>query len=94
MEERRSVAIRIQGREFRVLGDGDEQSLHRVAELLDQTLAHVSQRTGTIDSLAVALLTGLNLAREVLELREATPEGDAQQLRELIELAESAVAQH
>ena len=33
-------------------------------------MATVEERTGTVDSLDVALLTALNLARELVEIRE------------------------
>ena len=86
------VAIRVRGREYMIRTDGDVDDLERIAACLDDTMARVEERTGTVDSLGVAMLTALNLAREVVELREAggTP-ADAARLRELIELAESSV---
>jgi cell division protein ZapA (FtsZ GTPase activity inhibitor) len=90
--DRRSVSVQIRGREFRIRSADDEESLRRVARHLDETMARVEQKTGTVDSLGVALLTALNLAREVMELRAAgQPEGDPERLRELIELAEAAL---
>ena len=94
MSSRASVAVRIRGREFRVRTDGDEETLHRVAQHLDETLARIEQRTGTVDSLDVALLAGLNLAREVVELRDgesAAGGGPDKRLEALINLAESAL---
>ena len=96
MPKRRSVSIRIRGQEFRIRSDDDEESLQRVASYLDETMAKVEERTGTVDSLDVALLTALNLARELVDLREArsaSPAADVDpaRLRSLIELAESAV---
>jgi len=90
---RRSVAVRIRGREFRIRTEDDEESLQRVAGLLDETFAKVEQRTGTIDSLDVALLTALNLARELLELRESRGGSGLApgRLQALIELAESGL---
>jgi cell division protein ZapA (FtsZ GTPase activity inhibitor) len=90
---RRSVAVRIRGREFRIRSDEDEESLRRVARYLDETMARLEERTGTVDSLGAAMLTALNLAREVLELREGRPAagGDPEAMRSLIELAESAL---
>jgi cell division protein ZapA (FtsZ GTPase activity inhibitor) len=87
-----SVAIRIRGQEYRVRNDGDAASLQRIATYLNETMARVEQRTGTIDSLGVATLTALNLARELVELREGggVP-ADTGRLRELIELAETAL---
>jgi cell division protein ZapA (FtsZ GTPase activity inhibitor) len=94
MPERTSVPVRIRGREFRVRTDGDEETLRRVAQHLDETLSRIEQRTGTVDSLDVALLGGLNLAREVVELRDTGPDAAAVpdgRLEALIDLAESAL---
>jgi cell division protein ZapA (FtsZ GTPase activity inhibitor) len=87
------VSVRIRGQEYRVRSAGDEESLQRIARTLDETMARVAERTGTIDSLGVATLTALNLARELVELRESRGEVDAdpERLRELIELAEAAL---
>ena len=90
-----SVSVQIRGQEFRVrVGDGeDEDALVRVAGYLDQTLRQVEQKTGTVDSLSVAMLTALNLAREVVEIRDgrAATGGNRARLQALIELAEGAL---
>ena len=96
MASKRAVAVRIRGQEFRILSDDDEAWLQRVAGFLDETMATVEERTGTVDSHDVALLTALNLARELVEIRErestARVKGPASdRLRHLIELAESAL---
>ena len=98
MSARRTVAVRIRGQEYRIRSDDDEQALQRVATYLDETLAKVESRTGTVDSLDVALLTALNLAREIVAIREGrrpmTGGGvgmDTARLRSLIELAESGL---
>ena len=90
---KRSVSVRIRGHEFRVRSDDDEAALQRVAGYLDETMAKVEEKTGTVDSLSVAMLTALNLAREVVELREGQLGlgGDPKRLRSLIDLAESAL---
>ena len=98
MAKRRSVSVRIRGRDFRIRSDDDEQSLQRVANYLDETMAKVEERTGTVDSLDVALLTALNLARDLVDFREARSAApaagvDPARLRSLIELAESAVGE-
>ena len=87
-----SISIRIRGQEYRVRSDGDPEQLHRIADYLNETMGRVEQRTGTIDSLGIATLTALNLARELVELRESGG-GPAEpgRLQELIELAESAL---
>lgn len=93
MAPRRSVSVRIRGKEFRVLTDGDDESLQRVAGLVDQTMARVERHTGAVDTQDVAMLAALNLARELLELRGTGGEGgmDADRLRALVEQAESAL---
>ena len=96
MASKRAVAVRIRGQEFRILSDDDEAWLQRVAGYLDETMATVEERTGTVDSHDVALLTALNLARELVEIREREPVtrtkgAAADRLRQLIELAESAL---
>ena len=96
MAPRRSVSVRIRGKEFHILTEGDEESLQRVAGLVDQTMGRVERHTGAADSLDVAMLAALNLARELLELREreggiAAVGADADRLRSLVEQAESAL---
>ena len=90
---KRSVSVRIRGHEFRVRSDDDEAALQRVAGYLDETMSKVEEKTGTVDSLSVAMLTALNLAREVVELRAGQQGlgGDPKRLRSLIDLAESAL---
>lgn len=90
---KQSVSVRIRGKEFRIRSDEGEDSLRRVASYLDETMERVEQRTGAVDSLGVAMLTALNLAREVLELREGRPSAsaDPEGLRALIEVVESAL---
>jgi len=95
------VAVTIRGQEFRIRTDDDEASLQRVASYLDDTMATVERKTGTVDSLQLALLSALNLARELVELRErgdargsSGPDVDPVRLESLIELAESALEAH
>jgi len=90
---KRSVSVRIRGHEFRVRSDDDEAALQRVAGYLDETMSKVEEKTGTVDSLSVAMLTALNLAREVVELREGQRGlgDDPKRLRSLIDLAESVL---
>jgi cell division protein ZapA (FtsZ GTPase activity inhibitor) len=99
---KRAVAVRISGQEYRIRSDADEASLQRVAACVDAAMEQVRARTGTVDTLDVALLTSLNLAREVLALREkvesadgmdpAMAFADTERLGALIEFVESALA--
>lgn len=91
--DRKPVIVHIRGREFRIRSDEDEESLQRIAQYLEDAMARVEERTRTVDSLNVAILTGLNLARELVEVRDggSLGGGDPGRLRDVIELAESAL---
>ena len=67
--KKRSVTIRLAGKEYRLRSDSTEESLQQVASYVDQSMQKIRERTDTVDSLDTALLTALNLAREVLYLR-------------------------
>ena len=69
--ERRAVAVQIAGHEYKIRSDGDEEGLVRIAGYVDQAMQRVRERTGTVDSLDVAVLTCLNLAREILSIHGA-----------------------
>jgi len=95
MASKSTVSVRIRGQEFRIRTDEDEASLQRVAGYLDETMKSVERRTGTVDSLDVALLTALNLARELVRNREGKPRGDLGgspgRLRALVDRVEAAL---
>ena len=64
------VSVQISGQEYRIRTDAEPDSLHRVAGLVDAAMNQVAARTGTVDTLDVAVLTSLNLGRELVALRE------------------------
>ncbi len=95
---KRSVAVRIAGKEYRIKSDADEDFLQEVARHVDESMSRIRERTRTVDSHDVAVLAALNLARELLQhgRAEKVPAGasviDGERLRALIELVESASA--
>lgn len=90
--DRRAVAVRIAGHDYKIRSDGDEEGLVRIAGYVDQAMQRVRERTGTVDSLDVAVLTCLNLARELLALHEQRSSGAGEErVRELIERVEAAI---
>lgn len=91
MSERQSVAVRIRGKEFRIRSDAEPEELQRIAAYVDATMRKVETRTGAIDSLDVAMLTSLNLARELVSEREQAASLPDERLRSLIDLAESGL---
>ena len=92
MSDKRTVAVRIRGREFRIRSDESGEQLARIARTVDETMERVEKRTGAVDSFDVAMLTALNLAREVVSGQEAGHSTDQARLAGLVELAESALA--
>jgi cell division protein ZapA (FtsZ GTPase activity inhibitor) len=89
------VVVDIAGHEYKIRSDGDPDALREIAGYVDRAMARVRDRTGTVDTLDVAVLTSLNLAREILSLREErTPQGstavDGEKLRDLIGRVEAA----
>lgn len=89
---RRSVAVWIAGHEYRIRSDGDDDALVRIAGYVDRAMQRVRERTGTVDSLDVAVLTCLNLAREILAMHERPKsDSDDARLKLLIDRVESVV---
>ena len=94
--DRRVVAVQIAGHDYKIRSDGDEDGLVRIAGYVDQAMQRVRERTGTVDSLDVAVLTCLNLARELLAIHGSIHEQRSgavpdEKLRSLIERVESAL---
>ena len=67
---RRAVPVEILGKEYRVVTDRDDAWIHRVAELVGRAMERVRDETETVDSLDVAVLTALQLAQNLVILRE------------------------
>jgi len=90
------VAVRITGHEYKIRSEGDPEALREIAGYVDRAMNRVREQTGTVDTFDVAVLTCLNLAREILLLREArTPAGstavEEEKLRGLIDRVEEAL---
>ena len=91
------VPVRVAGHEYKIRSSGDPEELQQIAGYVDRAMKRVRERTGTVDTLDVAVLTCLNLAREILGHRQRDQQGsaagvvDADQLRSLIERVESVL---
>ncbi|HLU46625.1 MAG TPA: cell division protein ZapA [Planctomycetota bacterium] len=89
---RLTVSVRIAGHDYKVRGEGDEEGLVRIAGYVDRAMERVRERTGTVDSLDVAVLTCLNLAREILALHDQRASAvDDGRVRSLIERVEAVL---
>ena len=63
---KKSIAVQIAGHKYKILSDGDGESLREIAGYVDAAMNRVRERTGTVDTLDIAVLTALNLAREII----------------------------
>jgi cell division protein ZapA len=96
---KRTVPVEILGQEYRIRSDSDASTIRRAAALVDETMAKVRDRTGTVDTLDIAVLTALNIANHLISLRDAagaTPKGGkirSNDLADLINLVEAAIAE-
>ena len=91
-----SVSVVIQGREYKVKGDTDPDTVRRAAALLDETMNRVRGRAGTADTVGIAVLAGLNLANHLVVMRDDAKQGpvlEESRLDDLLELVEAAVAE-
>ncbi len=94
MTQKRTVPVKIQGREYRIRADRDPATVHRAAELLDETMSKVRARSGTADSVDIAVLAALNLANSLAEDRAGGGgafEGLDQRIATLAQLVETAL---
>lgn len=93
MSSKRSVAIRVLGQEYRIRSDADPAELQRVAGFVDETMDRLRDRTGAVDSLDLAVMAAVNLARDLLAERAGRrSEGTAaQRLRRLTERVEAVL---
>jgi cell division protein ZapA (FtsZ GTPase activity inhibitor) len=90
---KRTVPVTIQGKQYRIRAEADDGSIERAALLLDETMEKVRARSGTADSMDVAVLAGLNLANLLTAERASVglaPE-TGHRVLELIRLVETAV---
>ncbi len=63
------VRITIRGREYTVRGDEEEGDIQALAADLDRRMEETAQRTRSFDDYTVAMLTALNVASELQQLK-------------------------
>jgi cell division protein ZapA len=72
--ESRATTVEILGREYRIRGSADETYIREVARYVDARLREVSRGSTTPASERVAILTAMNIADELFQLRRASAE--------------------
>jgi cell division protein ZapA (FtsZ GTPase activity inhibitor) len=96
---KRTVPVQIFGQEFRIRSEGDAARIRRAAALVDETMLRVRARSGSADTLDVAVLAALNIAHRLLAAGTtaepaAAPGADVlPELAALCDLVEAALAE-
>jgi cell division protein ZapA len=90
---KRSVSVRILGHEYRIRTDADPADLSSVARLVDETMERLRDRTGVVDSLDLAIMAALNLARDLVAERSARQDGEshAERIRAIADRVEQVL---
>lgn len=70
MRSLRGVQVQIFGQVYNVRSSGDPERTHRVAEIVDEKMNSIADRGASADSYRVAVLAALELADELMRLRD------------------------
>jgi cell division protein ZapA len=79
-----SVRVYIFGDEYPIKGNVDIEVTRKVADYVDRKMMEFQKNMASRDKLKVAVLSSINIAGELFELREST-ESQSRQLKELQE---------
>jgi cell division protein ZapA (FtsZ GTPase activity inhibitor) len=96
---KRTVPVQIFGQEFRIRSEGDAARIRRAAALVDETMLRVRARSGSADTLDVAVLAALNIAHRLLAAGESADAAAVRgpdalpEIAALCELVETALAE-
>ncbi len=82
------ITVKILGKEYRIRSDVDPEHLERVAKHVDQLLRDAQR--GTPDTQDAAILVALNLASDLLRLRDGGIGLPPERIQALIDLVDSA----
>ena len=70
MPAQSSIRVQIFGKVHQLRADDDPEHIRKVADLVDAKMNHIADHGGGADSYSVAVLAALELADELLRLRE------------------------
>lgn len=89
---KKSYDVKVFNQNFSVKSEADEQYVRQVASFVDQKIREIGEKSPSVSSLNVALLTAMNIADEFLKLnrdRESKNKKLAKQVKSLIEFVSS-----
>ena len=67
---KKKIEVSIFGQNYTILGDAAPDYMNELARYVDDKMREITKQTSTISSAKVAILTALNLADEIFQLRE------------------------
>ena len=68
--DKKKIEVTIYGQNYTILGDATPDYMHKLAKYVDTKMREITKQTATVSSAKVAILTALNLANEIFQLRE------------------------
>ena len=67
--DKRKIEVIIFGQNYTILGDASPEYMSKLSGYVDSKMREITKQTSTISSTKVAILTALNLADEIFQLR-------------------------
>ncbi|MGD9252965.1 MAG: cell division protein ZapA [Holophagae bacterium] len=64
------ATVEIFGQRLGLRADGDEERIQEIARFVDLRMREVADRTSSVDTVKIAVLTALNIADELYQERE------------------------
>jgi len=74
------ATVEIFGQKLGVRADGGEERLQELARFVDDRMREVAERTSSVDTVKIAVLTALNIADELYQEREIDQDARQRQL--------------
>jgi cell division protein ZapA len=79
------ATVEIFGQKLGLRADGDETRLQELARFVDERMREVANRSSSVDTVKIAVLTALNIADELYEERETDQDARQQKLEKQAE---------
>jgi cell division protein ZapA len=89
-ENTQSTRVVIFGSEYSIKADVDVETTRKVARYVNSKMAEIHENTASRDNVKIAVLSALNIAGELFELKDRQDTG-AQQIHEITGKAASIV---
>lgn len=92
---KKSFEVKVLNQKFVLKTDSDERYVQKVADLVNEKVFNIQEKTKSVSSLNVAILAALNIADDYYKIKSKRSNKVAsveKRLRELMQILESEVA--